>query len=118
MSIEELKRVTEAHDGTVVSQPRLIQALKTELEETLGKHRHEMTTQETTISDLKKKLEEADKIPDQRDKEDERIKSLDDELQKKSDALAQSRKREASLTEETENLQERLKSMEVQVQQV
>ena len=92
--------------------------MKTEIEETVGKHRQEMTTLETTISDLKKKLEEAETIPEQPDKADERIKFIDDELQKKSDALAQSRKKEASLTEETEMLRERLKSMEAQLQEV
>jgi len=77
-----------------------------------------MTTQETTISDLKKKLEEAEKIPDQPDTEEERIRFIQDELQKKSDELARFRQKEAPLNEETEKLQERLKSMEAQLEEV
>jgi chromosome segregation ATPase len=92
--------------------------LKSQLDETLDKHRQEMAHQETTISDLKTKLEESAQPYKQSGEAESTIPTIERELKEKSEALEQSHRAEKSLIEESEELRERLQFLQGQLEEV
>lgn len=92
--------------------------MKSRLEEMLDKHRQEMASQETTISELRKEIEESNRTSEQSSQASARITAIENELQMKSEALDRSRQKELSLNEQSNKLQERLHSMEGQLEEV
>lgn len=92
--------------------------LKSQLDETLDKHRLEMASQETTISDLKTKLEEQAQTNKQSGEAESATPTIERELKEKSEALGQSQREEQFLVEESEELRERVQAMQGQLEAV
>lgn len=77
-----------------------------------------MASRETTISDLKTRLEESAQTHKLSGEAESRIATNERELKENSEALEQSQREEQSLIEESEELRERLSILQSQLEEV
>ena len=92
--------------------------MKDQLDQTLGKHRQDMASQETIIFDLKKRLEESDQAHIQSPEAESRASTIEKELREESEASEQSHEEDQSSIEESGILRERLKFFQEQLGEV
>lgn len=118
MSLEELKRVTEAHDGISELLTCANLDMKVQLDGAREKHRQEYEAQESTIHDLRKKLEELEEQSTQKRDLIQKSETMEIELREKQQALEEAEANEKALKEEAEQLRQRLEMAETQLANV
>lgn len=118
MSLEELKRVTVAHDSNAPSDWCSYEGLKIQLDGVREKQKQEYESQENVIDELRKKIQQVEEENGQKSDLMQKAENIEGELKKKQRALEEAQTSETSLKEETEKLRQQLKTTEARLAEV
>jgi predicted nucleic acid-binding Zn-ribbon protein len=118
MSLEELKRVTEAHDGISQLLRALNLDMKLQWDGAREKHRQEYEAQKNTIHDLQKRLEELEEQSTQKRDLIQKAGMMEIELREKQRALEEAEVNEKALKEEIEQLRQEIEMAKTQLANV
>jgi septal ring factor EnvC (AmiA/AmiB activator) len=114
MSLEELKRVTEAHNGTSYRYLCSFSALKSELNNVREKHQGESQTKENLIAELRKKIQDMEEEAAQQPDLSKKLENLVSKLKEFEEATGH----ETALKTEIEELRQRAEETEVRASKV
>ena len=117
MSLEELKRVTEAYDG-ISYATMLILALKFELNNVQRKHNEESEANENLIAELRKRIQDIEGESAPKTDLSQEITDLETQLASKQAGLEQALEKETALKKEIEQLRQQLSDNEAQLSKV
>ena len=118
MSLEELKRVTEAHNGISYSYLCSFSALKSELNDAREKHQGESQTKENLIAELRKKIQDMEEEAAQKPDLSKETENLEKQVVSKQKELEEALEHETVLKTEIEQIQQQLKDAEAQASKV
>ena len=118
MSLEELKRVTEAHNSISHRYLCSFSALKSQLNDVREKHQGESETKENLIAELRKKIQDMEEEAARKPDLSKETENLEKQVVSKQKELEEALEHESALKIEIEKLRQQLKDTEAQVSKV